>query len=516
MATGVSKTQWRGQHHVFPSTPFKSNGSPVHVIYEGKADERTILAGPPARIVRLWPDAEPYGTACENRLIYGDNLPVQITLLDDSQVKGKVQVAYIDPPFATGGVFQSRSQSNAYTDLLSGADYIEFLRSRLILLRELLAPTGSIYVHLDENMAFCIKLVMDEVFGRRNFRNWITRKKCNPKNYTRNAYGNVCDFILFYTKTDDYVWHRPVESWTDERALREYQYVDEKTGRRYKKVPVHAPGERHGATGGQWKGMSPPPGKHWQYTPAKLDEMDARGEIYWSPTGNPRRKIFLDDSQGVPVQDLWLEYRDAHNQNIRVTGYPTEKNPELLRRIIRASSNPGDLVLDCFSGSGTTLCVASELGRRWIGIDNSREAIGITLHRFAKGTEPMGDFVNGRNVKTDEEEENRADALPLFQSLEPAPETASIPARNHDHQPVRDFTLYAEQSIAGDLAKALAQWRNDIGEPVSMAIAKETRSHYSTSREGTCGHGVIGRQPRKKFGSVGVSHDSSNCKSGRG
>jgi adenine-specific DNA-methyltransferase len=409
MATGVSKTQWRGQHRVLPVAGVQSNGSLVYVIYEGKSEEQNILATPPARLIRLWPDAEPYGTAFENRLIYGDNLPVQITLLDDPQVKGKVQVAYIDPPFATGGVFQSRSQSDAYTDLLSGADYIEFLRARLILLRELLAPTGSIYVHLDSNMAFCIKLVMDEVFGRHNFRNWITRKKCNPKNYTRNAYGNVCDFILFYTKTDEYVWHRPIVSWTDERALREYQYVDEKTGRRYKKVPVHAPGVRHGATGGPWKGKLPPPGKHWQYTPAKLNAMDARGDIYWSPTGNPRRKIFLDDSQGVPVQDLWLEYRDAHNQNIHVTGYPTEKNPELLRRIIQASSNPGDLVLDCFSGSGTTLCVASELGRRWIGIDNSREAIGITLHRFAKGTEPMGDFVNGRNAKTDEEE-TRADS----------------------------------------------------------------------------------------------------------
>src|SRR5437763_14599679 len=106
--------------------------------------------------------------------------------------------------------------------------------------------------------------------------------------------------------------------------------------------------------------MLPPPGKHWQFTPEKLEEMDRRGKIYWSPNGNPRRKIFLDESKGIPVQDLWLNYRDAHNQNIKITGYPTEKNPDILRRIIEASSDPGDLVLDCFAGSGTTLSVASE------------------------------------------------------------------------------------------------------------------------------------------------------------
>ena len=199
MATGVSKTKWQGKHGVLPVMPFQPNGSPVHIIYEGKTDESVVLATPRARLSQLWPEKAAYGVGTDNRLIYGDNLPIQIALLDDPHVRGKVQVAYIDPPFATGGVFQSRSQSDAYTDLLCGADYIEFLRARLILLRELLASTGSIYVHLDINMAFSIKLVMDEVFGRRNFRNWITRKKCNPKNYTRNAFGNVCDFILFYT-----------------------------------------------------------------------------------------------------------------------------------------------------------------------------------------------------------------------------------------------------------------------------------------------------------------------------
>lgn len=122
--------------------------------------------------------------------------------------------------------------------------------------------------------------------------------------------------------------------------------------------------------------------------------MDACGEIYWSLTGNPRRKIYLDQSLGKPAQDIWLDYKDAHNQNVQVTGYPTEKNPDLLRRIIEASSDPGDLVLDCFAGSGTTLEAAAELNRRWIGVDNSKQAIKAILKRFAVGREAMGDFVS--------------------------------------------------------------------------------------------------------------------------
>src|SRR3990172_11442150 len=141
--------------------------------------------------------------------------------------------------------------------------------------------------------------------------------------------------------------------------------------------------------------------------------MDARGEIYWSPNGNPRRKVYLDESDGIPVQDVWLDFRDAHNQNIEITGYPTEKNPDLLAQIIEASSNPGDFVMDCFCGSGTTLAVASRLDRKWIGVDNSAEAVATILRRFAIGTRRMGDFVSSRNGKR-EKKEAQMEELPLF------------------------------------------------------------------------------------------------------
>jgi adenine-specific DNA-methyltransferase len=202
-------------------------------------------------------------------------------------------------------------------------------------------------------------------------------------------------------------------------------------------------------------GDAAPPGKHWQYLPKKLDELDARGEIYWSPNGNPRRKVYLDDNPGVGVQDIWLDFRDAHNQNIRITGYPTEKNPDLLKRIIEASSNPGDLVLDCYSGSGTTLAVSSELGRRWVGVDNSPEAIATTLERFGRGIQPMGDFVGKRRQK------RPGRATPsLYGECEE--DRDSRPAAQGIGRSISDFTFFAE-SDADLLAQSTsASWRKHL------------------------------------------------------
>ena len=431
MATGIPKAQWNGDIQEGETSSDSASG--VWLSYPDKKTEHEIIATRPAETKLLWQNPVHH----PNRLYYGDNLPILASLREDPAVKGKVRLIYIDPPFATNSVFQSRSQDNAYQDLLVGAHYIEFMRERLVLLRELLADDGSIYVHLDMNMAFHIKIVMDEVFGQRNFRNWITRKKCNPKNYTRKTYGNISDFILFYTKSDEYVWNRPYLEWSPEQILKEYQYIEENTGRKYKKVPVHAPGVRNGETGKPWRGMKPPPGKHWQYTPSTLEEMDARNEIYWSSTGNPRRKIYADESSGIAIQDIWLNYRDAHNQNIKITGYPTEKNPDMLSVIIEASSNPNDIVLDCFSGSGSTLDVASQLNRSWIGVDNSQAALAAILQRFAKGLEPMGDFVNT---------ESTVSQLALLEISE--------------HNLISDFSLFASEPYGGELDLLIQQWQS--------------------------------------------------------
>lgn len=326
------------------------------------------------------------------RLYHADNLIVLKNLLNDSEIKGCVKLIYIDPPYNTGADFENRNQEFAYSDRFSTKEYLSFMRERLILMQELLANDGSIYVHLDCKMVFHVKLLMDEIFGLNNFRGMITRKKCKSKNYTKKTYGNISDYILFYTKSDSSVWNRPFEAWTSEKEDKEYPFIEPETGRRYKKVPIHAPGVRKGATGSSWRGMMPPAGKHWQYTPDKLDEMDANNEIYWSSTGNPRRKVYLDQSKGVPVQDIWLDYLDINNQNSFQTGYPTEKNLDMLKRIIEASSNPGDLVFDCFAGSGTTLIAAEQLDRDWIGVDIGAVAIDTIINRLANGSKRLSDL----------------------------------------------------------------------------------------------------------------------------
>ncbi|MBO4288203.1 MAG: site-specific DNA-methyltransferase [Kiritimatiellae bacterium] len=392
MATGLSVTRWNNERYPIERESGMS-GVSVALSYAGKKSADEILSGDRAVLFKVWGVTEK-SFATANRLYWGDNLPILRSLLSDERICGKVKLVYIDPPYATNRVFQSRDQKDAYTDLLQGAQFVEFLRERLLVIRELLAPDGSIYVHLDDNMAFEIKMIMDEVFGKEHFQNWITRKKCSTKNTTRRRFGNIADYILFYTKSDDYVWNRPYDSWSEERIAEEYPYVDEKTGRRYKRVPIHAPGIRNGATGGAWRGMMPPKGKHWQYTPTTLDELDANGEIYWSKNGNPRRKVFFDPGKGVPQQDIWLNYRDSINQNMILTGYPTEKNLFMLENIVAASSNPGDLVLDAFCGSGTTMQAAYNLGRTWLGIDCAEEAVCSVLKRFNIGCERMGDFVS--------------------------------------------------------------------------------------------------------------------------
>ena len=441
MATGVSKTKWQT-----PIEAADAQNIGLCLSYENKASEREILATPPASVATIW-SGEQENT---NSLYFGDNLPLLAALIQQPGYKGKVKLIYIDPPFATNAVFQSRSQADAYQDLLIGTPYIEFLRQRLILLRELLAEDGAIYVHLDDNMAPYVKIIMDEVFGLRNFRNWITRRKCSHKNYTKKTYGNIADYILFYTKSDVYTWNRPLEEWTPERSKKEYPCIDQTTGKRYKKVPIHAPGVRNGETGKPWRGMLPPPGKHWQYTPQTLDEMEARGEIYWSPTGNPRRKIYFEESEGVAIQDIWNDFRDTRNQNVFVTGYPTEKNPELLERIIKASSNPGDIVLDCFCGSGTTLEAASKLDRHWIGMDNSAEALETTLKRLTHGTARMGDYV--ANKQASQPLAAASDMrLDLFEELTSRPETPL--------QSSGDFTLYATPPTMSAVRAIVERWQ---------------------------------------------------------
>lgn len=364
------------------------------LIYRDKEKERDLLNNTvriPLHEIRTFGQKYSFIEASwSNMLIYGNNLPILKTLMNNPGVKGKVKLVYIDPPFSTNQDFRggnsrvstispSAEDEIAYKDVLIGAEYLEFLRKRLIFLRELLANDGSIYVHIDWKKGHYVKVLMDEIFGEEHFINDIARIKCNPKNFARPAYGNIKDMILFYSKTDSYIWNEARQEMNEGEIRRLFPKVD-KEGRRYTTIPLHAPGEtKNGPTGQLWKGLKPPKGRHWRTHPDKLTKLDEQGLIEWSSTGNPRKKIYPDEvlENGKKRQDIW-EFKDSPYPT-----YPTEKNAEMLKVIIKASSNPDDIVLDCFSGSGTTLVSAEELGRRWIGIDNSPSAIEATLKRLA-------------------------------------------------------------------------------------------------------------------------------------
>lgn len=229
---------------------------------------------------------------------------------------------------------------------------------------------------IDYKIGHYVKVMMDEIFGIENFRNDIARIKCNPKNFSRNAYGNIKDLILFYSKSNNVIWNEPLLSYTEKEKEKLFPKVD-KDGRKYTTVPIHAPGEtENGATSKAFKGIFPPKGRHWRVDVATLELWDRENLLEWSSTGNPRKKIFLDERVGKRLQDVW-EYKDP-----QYPSYPTEKNEDLLDLIIKTSSNEHGLVLDCFCGSGTTLKAAQINNRFWIGIDQSPFAISATMKKL--------------------------------------------------------------------------------------------------------------------------------------
>lgn len=400
MATGIVKGEKLGEDALLAGSvksepfPLPSDKDTFELSYPNKVSKEEILGAVDHKysVVDSSGKAQPVNVISANSFLLADNFYGLKKLIENH--KGKVTLIYLDPPYNTGRDFQSRDLEHAYKDVFGNAAWIEFMRRRLIIMRELLAEEGSIYVHIGHQMLFHLKLVMDEVFGEKNFRNMIVRKKCSSKNYTKNQYSNLNDYILFYSKTNSYTWNQPGVPATDEWIKKEYTRKDDRG--LYKLVPIHAPGVRNGATGQPWKGMLPPKGKHWQLIPDKLDALDKNDEIHWSKNGNPRRKVYLPEEKLLPLTDYWEQYRDAYHQSIKITGYPTEKNLDMLKMIVSASSNKGDIVLDPFNGSGTTIHAANDLGRKWIGIDQSFTAAEATLKRLRHGMKKMGDYVQAK------------------------------------------------------------------------------------------------------------------------
>lgn len=322
-----------------------------------------------------------------NLLIKSDNFFALKWLINEKKLANSIDLVYIDPPFATNGNFMissercatisnSKSGNIAYTDKLLGNDFLFYLKKRLELIKVLLSDRGSIYLHIDYKIGHYVKIIMDEVFGKENFRNDITRIKCNPKNFNRVGYGNIKDLILFYSKSKNPIWNEPKQKYTEEEIKKLFPKIDQ-TGRRYTTIPLHAPGETvSGETSKPFKGLLPPKGRHWRTNISTMEDWDSEGLIEWSSKGNPRKIIYVDEREGKRVQDVW-EFKDPQYPK-----YPTEKNSDMLDLILKTSSNEDSIVMDCFCGSGTTLKSAELNNRLWIGIDQSDYAITASKEKL--------------------------------------------------------------------------------------------------------------------------------------
>jgi len=259
------------------------------------------------RMLDLWSSGR--DPEWRNRLIWADKKYVLPSLL--GEFAGSVDLIYIDPPFDTGADFSFQVQvdgeefkkapsiieQKAYRDTWGrGLDsYVQWMYETLVLLHEVLSETGSIYVHLDWHIGHYVKVLLDEVFGKDNFRNEIVWQNANSKNYTSSTFSSIHNLIYFYTKSSTYTLNEAFEDLDPEYVQRAYRH-QEPNGRRYRLLPLHAPGVRHGPTGEPWKGLRPPPDSHWRFSPSTLDEMDHAGLIVVSDTGVAAYKKYLDTS----------------------------------------------------------------------------------------------------------------------------------------------------------------------------------------------------------------------------
>jgi adenine-specific DNA-methyltransferase len=330
-----------------------------------------------------------------NLLIWGDNKLVMASLLKD--FRGKIDLIYIDPPFDVGADFrmqvpigeekeavekdQSLLEMVAYRDMWGkGTDsYLHMMYERLTLMKDLLSEKGSIYLHCDWRMNSALRLLSDEIFGSDNSLNQITWKRIYSHS-DANRFGIVDDSILFYSKTYHFIFNKQFRPHSESYISSHYGQVDE-TGKRYRLVTLSAAGPGPARRFGD-RAISPPPGRHWAWSQEHIDEGLANGKIVFSARGQPNIKQYLDETEGTVVQTIWDDIPPVNPISSELLGYATQKPEGLLDRIIKASSNEGDLVADFFCGSGTTGAVAERLGRRWIMCDLGRFAIHTSRKRL--------------------------------------------------------------------------------------------------------------------------------------
>jgi len=354
-----------------------------------------------------------------NQLYFGDNLDILRRYLPDDSV----DLIYLDPPFNSNASYNvlfrekdgtdSAAQITAFDDFwhwdrqavatydelvtagwprvsrlmqalrefLGPNDmmaYLAMMAIRLVELRRVLKPTGSIYLHCDPTASHYLKQVMDAVFGPALLRNEIVWKRTTPKGHAYTRYPSAHDIILFYTKTDTATWNGAYAGYDEEYVTQFYRHVEPGTGRRYMLDNVNNPNPDRPNLTYDWKGHV----RVWRWTKERMEEMERQGRLVYTKSGLPRYKRYLDEGRGTPVTDVWADIPPVSSHAAERLHYPTQKPEALLDRIIQASSDEGDLVLDPFCGCGTTIAVAERLHRRWIGIDITHLAVALMRNRL--------------------------------------------------------------------------------------------------------------------------------------
>lgn len=325
-----------------------------------------------------------------NRLIWGDNKLVMASLLEE--FKGRIDLIYIDPPFDVGADFtmdvpigdekdtvakdQSALEMVAYRDMWGrGTDsYLHMMFERLTLMKELLSETGSIYVHSDWRVNARLRLILDEIFGPNGLRSEIIFKRRHGHS-DASTLGNIHDTLYLYTKGERFTWNPQYSPYSEDYVRTYYRYSDD-DGRKWLSRSTTAPGGRGPVY--EWKGLT----RAWRYTKEEMARLDREGRLFYTKNGMPRYKQYQDEMPGLPISSLWTDVKFIDSWSVEDTGYATQKSIALLERIVRASSNENDLVLDCFCGSGTTAVVAEQQGRRWIASDLGRFAIHTARKRL--------------------------------------------------------------------------------------------------------------------------------------
>jgi site-specific DNA-methyltransferase (adenine-specific) len=350
----------------------------------------------------------------QNTLFYGDNLDI----LQHHIPTESIDLVYLDPPFNSKRDYNvlfkersgesspaqieaftdtwswDRSAEKTYSDLVHNAPanvaemigaltrfighndmmaYLVMMAARLVELHRVLKPTGSLYLHCDPTTSHYLKIILDTVFGKEQFRNEIIWERFGAHNDARR-YGRVTDTILFYSRTKDYQFNLVRAAYSQDHLETRFRQVDQ-DGRRFWANTCLAPGGRGPRY--DWHGHT----RNWRFTRENMERLDAEGSLYHSASGMPYRKNYLDELPGQAVQNLWTDIKMTRSGAERL-GYPTQKPLALLERIIAASSNPGDVVLDPFCGCGTAVVAAEKLSRRWIGIDITHLAITLMKVRL--------------------------------------------------------------------------------------------------------------------------------------